>query len=632
MSRICRRVASLTILVMALCSSEANAQESGVEINSPSRLTDGLISRGELQRLLKQSPSDQNPLRQRRLVPDPPIIDHNVRPTAWQEEPSTVAESPRIEISGVRIAPPTAIEGSKLTPDEPVPIFGPMPSPEMQSRWNVLDMVAEISVDELKLEIDARRAKIDSSLGIDNAKNKRLKNLEVAESAAQTAIQNVAAKDQFQNQIMTLDESLQRLRQETKTASTPTPMEDNEPVEEMQVRLRNLQAELDHEKSNLSRIQERIQHRDARMASIPSERLQSRNLVNELHTELLQKQTAGLTAMEELLSIRANELAASTKVQMLDQEANWHDLSQEKLPLEKSIHQQKIRQLEESINTWNKWIAQRKQRELEKQILAARQKAFETHPALREFSLETSKLTQARADLAEKIGALQNEKLKVEKQKHEVDQQFERLTKHEVSLQEGGNDESNSALIEVHRNLIRPWESMARIRTIESNLTLNKGSKLKLREQQDQIANPTNFIREQLEITEDEPVANTTLIAMANTAVESHREQLVALVGEHEEIHRLLIEIKSSRENMLKQIAKTRGLIDTHALWVQSAEPLDLEVLEKSREGAEKFFDRDQWQSLGSSIVHHVKYRPWECALGMFGLLVAFVVGRRFQS
>jgi chromosome segregation ATPase len=608
---------------------ETHAQESGVEAISPSRLTEGLISRNELRRLLKQSPSDRNPLRQRRLLPAPTIIDPNVRPTGFQEEPpsaAAVTEAPKS-------VPQENEAADETSPAEPAPFFGPMPSNEMQNRWSVLDMVAEYSVDELKLEIDTRRSKIDSSLGIDDiAKNDQLMRLELAESAVQKAIQNVAGKDKFQNRIMALDESLERLRIASKETAMAPKLDDNMSVEAMGLQLRNLQAELGHEKSNLSRVQERIQQRDARMESIPSERLTYRNAMNDFHTELLQKQATGMAEMEELLSIRAHELAASTKVQMLDQEANWHDLSQEKLPLEKSIHQRKIQQLENEINTWNNRIAKRKQQELEKQILAARQKAFETHPALREFSLETSSLTQERAELAEKISGLQNEKLKVEKQKHDVDQQFERLSSYEDSLADGGNEESNAALIEVHRNLIRPWESMARIRSIESDLILIRGSKLKLREQHDLISNPTNFIREQLEIIEDEPVANTTLTAMAESAVESHREQLVALIGDNEEINGLLNEIKTSREDMLKQIARTRELVDTYALWVQSSEPLDMQVLQKSREGAEKFFDHDQWRDLGSSIIYRIQHRPWECALGLAGLMVAFVVGRRFQG
>ena len=253
-------------------------------------------------------------------------------------------------------------------------------------------------------------------------------------------------------------------------------------------------------------------------------------------------------------------------------------------------------------------------------------------PALREFSLETTKLAQERIELAEKIGQLQDEKLKVEKQSHEVEQHWNRLEGHKESLAQGGNEQSNMALIEVHRKLIRPWESMARIRTVESDLILNQGEKQKLREQQDLIADPATFIREQLQILKDEPVANTTLVAMAESAIETHRKQLVALEGDYDELLRLLNEIKSSRDGMLKQIAITRELIDTHALWVQSADPLDMQVLNKSRQGATEFFDREEWNLLGSSVVHHVKRRPWEPAVGMLGLFTAFLIGRRFKG
>jgi len=244
--------------------------------------------------------------------------------------------------------------------------------------------------------------------------------------------------------------------------------------------------------------------------------------------------------------------------------------------LEKAIHQRTIQGLEQQINDWNDLIAKRKQYELEKQILEARQNAFQTHPALREFSLETSRVAQSRVDLAEKTGELQHEKLRVEKQEHDVNQQLQRLRKHEEALKEGGDAESNNALIEVHRNLIRPWESMARIRSLERELTHNRSIKLELREQLDKASDPNWFIHDHLGIANDVAVADTTLVAMAEDALENYREQLVALIGEHEKVHSLLNDIMSRREETKKNIDATQKLVDMYAMWIQNAEPLSV--------------------------------------------------------
>lgn len=637
MSRICSRVASLTILALALyffCEIEAQAQMSDVETIAPSRLTDGLISRNELRSLLSQPPSDRNPLRHNQSQPmaAPPIIDHNVRQTVWQEEtPSApTAQTPPVHSPSslpTAAAPAIPLEGST---EIPPPMIGPMPSPAMQDQWQMQDMLLDFSVDKLKQEVDEHRALLGDSLGIDEeAQNDRLRELQIADDAVQQAMKNNAAKAELQNRVMQLSDELERLRQDAKQSSLPPSVAMGTPIEALQATLRNLNAELDHEKIVMRKTNEGIQQRDERMARIPTQRIESRNEVNKRHEELLQKQATGTAEIEVLLSLRARELEASTKVQLLDQEASWHDLSRELLPLKKSINQKKLQRLEQDINIWNEAIASRKQADLEAQIRIAQQKAWDTHPALKAFSLETSELAQARAELAEKIGTLQKEKLKVSTQQDEIHAYHTRL---ETSLKDTGKEGSSNILIEVHRNLIRPWEGMARILSLKSELQMNRSLMLKRRGEEELVSHPETFIPDQLNIKQDESVANTTLIAMAEEAVATHREQLHALVGDHEQYGILLNDVLPMRQKLLEEIAETRELVDTHALWVQSADPLDVQVLAKSREGAQEFFDHGQWKELGSSIVSHIRYRPWECALGMLGLMVAFVVGRRFQN
>ena len=661
---------SLMLLALVVLGSVAKAQRPDVEITQPSRITDGILSRYELRQLLNQKTTDRNPLRQRQYQPLPAttIVDQRVSPAAWQQaetpapapaqpanpipqaaNPIPQAASPIPQPVSSRPEPALQVVEPYQKPEpvaEPTPqtatasvaeeldqtssYFGPMPPEEMQTDWQKFDMLLESNVDELKNEITQHRSSIDESVGIDeNAKTERLRHLEIADGATQQARQNNSSKADFQNQIREFEDAVARLRAEAKTPPVAAPIDGSVSIEVMQLTLRNLQAELDHEKSIKSKILKRIQQRDERRARIPDERIQSRHEVDELHEELLQKQSIGTEDIEILLSLRARELAASTNVQLLDQEAKWHDISQEKLPLEKSINQRKLQHLEEEITAWNGAIAQRKHTELEQQIIAARNNAYDAHPSLKAFSQETTELARARVELAEKIGALQKEKLKVSKQQDEVHDQFNNL---ETSLKKIGKEGSGDLLIDVHRTLIRPWEGMARIQVLKTELQHNRGTILKLRSEQESIADPATFIHDQLQITADIPIANTTLVAMAKEAVENHRQHLIALVGDIEDYEDSISEVLPLRKKLVEEIAATRELVDTHALWVQSADPLDVNVLAKSRQGATEFFDHNQWRELGTSVVSHIVRRPWECVLGTIGLIVAFVVGRKFQE
>jgi hypothetical protein len=397
----------------------------------------------------------------------------------------------------------------------------------------------------------------------------------------------------------------------------------------MQTQLRNVQTKLDLEKIGDQKTQNKIKRRDERMAKIPVDRQQRLEQVNQLHEELLQKLALGTEDFVALLAIRAREISATTHIQKLEQESVWHDLSQEKLPLEKTIHQRQIQQLELELKSWNTVIANRKKAELEKQIQLAHQKAVESHPSLRELSDQTTLLTRARSELATKMGELQNELLIVSKQEDVVEKQRTDL---ETSIKEIGKEDSSGLLIQVHRNLIRPFEGMARIQEMESELRLSRGKVLKLRMEQEPLSHPETYISDTLDIHQDVVVADTTLTALAHEAIETHRQQLTALIGDNERYQNLLNEVLPSRKSLLVEIAATRKFVNTHALWVQSSDPVGLDVLQKSREGAKEFFAPDQWQDLGDSIVGRMKTRPYESAVGMLGLMVAFVVGRRFKG
>ncbi len=606
-------------------------------------LTDGLISRTQLRSLINRAPNHDNPLRQPappraqpNLLPTPTppltppqrIHDPQVAPMTWQQE---VTAEERAEADDVDSN--SDFQPAETSKEAAAPFMGPLPSPDLESQRETMGMLVDFSIEQLVLEIGHRRSRLDASLGIDDQlKNVRLKHLESAELASQKATQYISQRNSLQNQIANFDKELDRLRKQTRTVLEPPETDANISTDQLQIQLRNLQAELDHEKTGLRKVQDRIGQRDKRMSVIPAERLKSRNQVNDFHEQLLKKQVSGTSEIEELLSIRAQELLSSTKVQLLDDEAHWHDLSREKLPLQKSIHQRNIQRLEKIINDWNHQIAERKQSELELQIQMARQAAFETHPALREFSLETSRLAQSRVDLAEVSRQLQNEKLNIEKQQHGIQQQLQDLEKHEEAFKNGGDSESNQTLIEAHRKLILPWETMARIGQLKRELLLNRGTKLALREQLDEVADPQQFIRQRLSITHDEPVANTTLIAMAEESIDNHRQQLLALVGEHEKVHSLINDIKSRREETLKNIESTRKLIDAYALWVRDAAPVNVDLLNESRLGAAEFFATDQWKKLGRSVVANVEQRPWRPTVGLLGLLTTFAIGRRFKG
>ena len=643
----------VAVTVLLPNQSTVKAQDSKVNFHEEPRITGDLLTRGELKRLITHSTSGNNPLRQSRDSSPPLeriIRDTSVSPATWQEpsfpsapgsllnqDPhSTDAEVPKVDkITTPKLNaenPTPAVQTTISDASETPEIFGPMPWEELVNSWQKWNLMTEGSVEDIEVEINQRQQEIESGPGIDvQADERRLRQLQMAREAVNKAKQSLAKKEEYGQKIKNFPNMITTLREKAKQPIEPRPVDSSLPINAMQSRLDQLQSELEHSNTQLLKAQEQIQNRDTRMGLIPTEILSAREKANELHNQILQKQAEGADSLIEVLVLRAQEIEANSEVQLREEEERWHELSFEALPLDKAIFNRLVQSLEKAISQWNDAIKRRRQHELEEQVRIARQKAIDAHPSLKELLEKTTNVAQSRQELAAKISALEDEKLKVSQQLSKVDTQHQNL---EQSLANGGKDESRTELVEVHRNLIRPYEGMARVQKLKYELQQSKASIRQLRNEQEQVADSATYIRQSLHISDDEVVhqSGTSLFTMAEEAVSLHSEQLNNFIKDSEGYRGLLEGVLTNRKSLQEKIAVTRDLVDTNMLWVQSADPIGIDVLHDSSEGAREFFDLVEWARLGDSVVTRVRQRPYESATGIFGLIAAFVVGRKFRG
>ena len=193
-------------------------QESDVNFREEPRITQSLLSRNQLNRLLKQAPrTDRNPLRKTTVLPGTIINDPSVARTSWQEPAGSASgfvvnqqtksppisdvpkidkiTSPKVSVSNkpaplqpTETAPPSDQTNSQ--PSAPA-VFGPEPSPEMISKWAELDLLTAGSLDDIEVEIAHKLKELDSAIGIDEAKQEqRQKLLNAANEAVNEAAMN----------------------------------------------------------------------------------------------------------------------------------------------------------------------------------------------------------------------------------------------------------------------------------------------------------------------------------------------------------------------------------------------------------------------------------------------------------
>jgi hypothetical protein len=526
------------------------------------------------------------------------------------------------------------LEGADSVKGEPKPdellMYGPLPPPEMINRWQASDVVVQMSVDDLADQIQLKQKELENSITVDDDASKaRLQQIASAANAIAAAKQNVSEEKNYQSQIAQLDTNMQSLSQQLDAPVDPLPVDTSLDVDAMQAVLKDLQVKLDEEESGKRRVQDRIEKRTERMEKIPVERIAQRQKMDQKHEEIQTHQAGGAEDLIELLVLRAAELQASTTIMLLDQEAKWHSLSRGLLPLQRDLHQKRIGRLKLETANWSNAINRRRQSDLETLIADTKRRVYQADPKLKALAERTAELAEARVELTEKIAEAGKEKTLVTNQFRKLETQRENLEK-TIGLGSGGSSE----LIRVHQTLTRPYEGMARLRKLRMEQQKARISLLQLRRELEQFSDVEKYISDELKILNDVKIekANTTLKAMAREAIEAQKEQIDELTGETEEYRDLLGGLIPQRESVLAEIKKTRTLVDKHALWTQSATPVGVEVLLKSRNGAEEFFAPSQWQALGQSVTNRITTRPYESVVGLLGLMIAFVVGRKLKG
>ena len=223
------------------------AQESDVDVIAPTRITQDLITRSDLNRLMNQQPQDRNPLRQAQQQRLQQTQEQTLPPTVPQTTPQTkrklpqlnqgTFQDPNVQPASWQEEHPETTSVQENQPQETQQSFGligPMPSFEMESHWGILDRLSETSIEDLQEVIAKRRSIVNSSITIDDESKKAIyEQIEIAETAIQQATSNIQNKADYQERMISLPADIERLRLAAKQTVEPTSADRTLPIESM---------------------------------------------------------------------------------------------------------------------------------------------------------------------------------------------------------------------------------------------------------------------------------------------------------------------------------------------------------------------------------------------------------------
>lgn len=393
--------------------------------------------------------------------------------------------------------------------------------------------------------------------------------------------------------------------------------------------LEQLRLDSSEKNDRLREINKSELQRKKRMEKIPEERAKAKALLAD-NRKLFKSQEGGESDAFAMILLRAEELELTYQLKSLASESKLHELENRLLPMRADSLSREIKLLQTEIDQWNFAANERRRLDIEEEVRQARLQVINAAPALKNLANINANLSQRRAEFAEKIRVATEEDLQIQELMNDVRNQHEAVEKSSVGCI---STEANGMLmVEVRRTLPRPFQSLARIEEIQKDLRSINLEQLHLNDQRKPLAHPYEYVDQILDGVDSPTVSPEQLKETALEFVENIRHQYDQLSNDHHKYTELLGKIVAERKELVGEIESTLAFVDEQSLWIQSARPMGLDHVQKTRFAIAEFFGPTHWYELSQSLTQRTRKSPHESVGGLMGLVALFVFSRRFKG
>ncbi|MEM7452841.1 MAG: hypothetical protein AAF456_00670 [Planctomycetota bacterium] len=398
------------------------------------------------------------------------------------------------------------------------------------------------------------------------------------------------------------------------------PEDDDNAAASLQILLEDHRQRLHDERSKLNMVRHDIDIQRDRITEIPSIRSDTLDQLREVEERLATATHDDEVSTINHILLAARRLALANRLEMLDSEVKWQEWAGKVLPMRRDALLRRVKVIEEEVNTWQQAIANIKEEEIRRQAEQARQEAIAALPALKAIAERNHELTQQRIDITQKIRDVE---LEVNRVLNGIDDVEERLTtmRTRIEATEGATIGSGALLVENRRELLPPYESLARVREIKDELQALNLDVLHLQEEREPLAHTREFVEELIRGQQANGLSQQQFSEEAQRMTEAKRNYLNDLIADFDTYRGLLSDVANNHETLAARTWEAREYIDQHALWIQSSSPVSLNDVQPAMRGVAAFFAPAEWSKLGLELTDSLLHKPQRTALWVVSLL-----------
>lgn len=480
------------------------------------------------------------------------------------------------------------------------------------------------------IQVESEKIKADSQLD-EATKSDRLAILATASEWVQKSKKYRRNLAKYKSEIKGFEEALAKAKQDLKEFVEAPAAPKRDPLlstDRLQVELQQFLSELEVKRSELEVLQSESQRYTQRITEVPKSKSDAQQRLKEVMERLedVGESESELHDETDLLQV-AIRIGTEAELKMLNVESQHLELSAQLSPFRIDLANRKIKQLEVQVEQLKRVSEEARNREVQLQIELARKAAMDAHPMLAEMAERNQELAKQRKQVADKIAKVSSTSAIITEQTLKVEVDLASITK---KVEQGLNKSNSLLLAETRRKLTSPWESRSRLSEIQAEMQAVSLAVIQLEEERELLADPESWIKSQLGQSLNE--ADSQIIKTAEGMVQAKRELLGFLLNDYRSYGRLLGETEAEHEKLIDGITATEEFLSKHMLWVQSAEALSINTLQKSSSGVRDFFRMESWCDVGIRLLDRLKSKPHEYLACVVGFFFLFVFLRRLKD
>ena len=508
----------------------------------------------------------------------------------------------------------------------------------------------------IKKQYEIKKQQLDDELGEDDGSDDEVKNLSKQAldwiGRASSGLEEIKTKEKEEKEFgRKFKAQKDSLAAEKKRKAESFQSDHGESFDQLQEKLKARQVTLQASIDLRSEIRERISARDQRVTDLPGllrEKGKEENDVKSLIAELHAKAEDNLNRSFEKLLLEANLLSLEITERKLELEGRRQEHNGRIWPLELEEVTLKIKRLDDELANLSERSDKLRDQEIQKREDAARKilkdlngNLTQSTPMLKELAEFNVGLVADKRELAEKSDTLENELSNVRQLQEELDESHAKIKKQIETL---GPTASGIRLVEHRRSLISTGKSQNRLLELAEQMQAKQTRKLLLKERRDQLVLEDDFklsvlaaVERQVgelvaqDATIDEEKQRKMAVSVADQLLGTQENYSTDLLEMFENYVSLLTQLDTAHRTLIDKVQEVKAFSDENALWIRSANPIELDDFKRCQAGLQAVLGSDQWGNLTKQASENFGTHPYHAGLLALVIGSLLVVRRRLR-